>query len=80
MAKDALAGQSQRVQIAHEMENRIKAAAQRLHPHLTVTLKTADALMILEYGRRVSASYTNSSNAIPGPMRENVVPLSKAAN
>ena len=63
-----------------EWKNRIKAAAQRLHPHLSVTLKTADALMILEYGRRVSASYTNSSEAHSGRMRENVVPLSKAAS
>jgi len=62
-----------------EWKNRIKAAAQRLHPHLTVTLKTADALMILEYGRRVSASYTNSSEAHSGRVRENVVALSKAA-
>jgi crossover junction endodeoxyribonuclease RuvC len=33
-------------------KNKLKAEAQRRFPHLTVTLKTADALLILEYGLR----------------------------
>jgi hypothetical protein len=31
-------------------KNKLKAEAQRRFPHLEVTLKTADALLILEYG------------------------------
>lgn len=31
-------------------KNKLKAKAQQLFPHLDVTLKTADALLILEYG------------------------------
>ena len=36
-------------------KNRIKAKAQQLFPHLKVTLMTADALLICEYGRRLRA-------------------------
>jgi hypothetical protein len=36
-----------------EWKNKLKAEAQRLFPHLPVTLKTADALLILEYARRI---------------------------
>ena len=32
-----------------EWKNKLKAEAQRRFPHLNVTLKTADALLILEY-------------------------------
>lgn len=35
-----------------QWKNRLKGIAQRLFPHLTVTLATADALLILEYCRR----------------------------
>jgi hypothetical protein len=35
-----------------EWKNKLKAEAQRLFPHLPVTLKTADALLILDYARR----------------------------
>jgi len=31
-------------------KNKLKAKAQQLFPHLDITLKTADALLILEYG------------------------------
>ena len=34
-------------------KNKLKASAQRLYPHLRVTLQSADALLILEYGRKV---------------------------
>lgn len=34
-------------------KNHLKAHAQRLYPDLKVTLKTADALLILEYARRM---------------------------
>lgn len=34
-------------------KNHLKAMAQRLYPEIKVTLKTADALLILEYGRRM---------------------------
>jgi hypothetical protein len=36
-------------------KNKLKAEAQRRFPHLTVTLKTADALLILEYALGVGA-------------------------
>jgi hypothetical protein len=32
----------------------LKERAQALYPHLTVTLKTADALLILEAGKRTT--------------------------
>lgn len=38
-----------------EWKNKLKAEAQRRFPHLTVTLKTADALLILEYALGVGA-------------------------
>ena len=34
-----------------EWKNKLKAEAQRRFPHLRVTLKTSDALLILEYAR-----------------------------
>ena len=34
-------------------KNKLKAEAQRLYPHLKVTMKTADALLILEYYQRI---------------------------
>jgi hypothetical protein len=37
-----------------EWKNKLKAEAQRRFPHLPVTLKTADSLLILEYGMRVT--------------------------
>ena len=36
-------------QTSSEWKNKLKAEAQRKFPHLTVTLKTADALLILDY-------------------------------
>lgn len=38
-----------------QWKNRLKAKAQELFPHLKVTLGTADALLICEYGRRLRA-------------------------
>jgi len=35
-----------------EWKNKLKAEAQRRFPHLNVTLKTADALLMLEYAMR----------------------------
>ncbi|MEY2599793.1 MAG: Flavobacterium phage vB FspS tant8 [Verrucomicrobiota bacterium] len=37
-------------------KNHLKGKAQSLFPHLTVTLKTADALLILEAGMKLSRS------------------------
>jgi hypothetical protein len=34
-------------------KNKLKACAQRLYPHLRVTLQISDALLILEYSRKV---------------------------
>jgi crossover junction endodeoxyribonuclease RuvC len=36
-----------------EWKNKLKAEAQRLFPHLPVTLKTADAVLILDYAMRI---------------------------
>ena len=36
-----------------QWKNRLKGKAQQLFPHLKVTLATADALLICEYGRRL---------------------------
>lgn len=38
--------------IKHAWKAKLKEHAQRLHPQLHVTLSTADALLILEYGKR----------------------------
>jgi len=38
-----------------EWKNRHKALAQELFPHLKITHYTADALLIMEYGRRINA-------------------------
>lgn len=35
----------------HDWKNKLKARAQELYPDVKVTLKTADALLLLEYGR-----------------------------
>lgn len=37
-----------------EWKNKLKAEAQRLYPNLRITLKNADAVLILEYAKRVS--------------------------
>jgi hypothetical protein len=42
-----------------EWKNKLKAEAQRRFPHLKVTLKTADALLILEFARRNISAETN---------------------
>jgi crossover junction endodeoxyribonuclease RuvC len=61
-------------------KNKLKAAAQRLYPNLKVTLNTADALLILEFGRRFHGMFTNQKESTQEPARPNVVPLSKAAS
>ncbi len=38
-----------------EWKNKLKAKAQQLFPHVEVTLKTADALLLWEYGQRMEA-------------------------
>lgn len=38
-------------QAKRDWKNKLKAEAQRRFPHLAATLKTGDALLILEYGR-----------------------------
>ena len=35
-----------------QWKNHLKAEAQRLYPNINVTLKTADALLLLEYARK----------------------------
>lgn len=35
-------------------KNKLKAMAQRLYPNLNITLRTADAVLILEYARRLN--------------------------
>jgi hypothetical protein len=37
-----------------EWKNKLKAVAQRLYPHLKLTLATADALLILDYALRTA--------------------------
>jgi crossover junction endodeoxyribonuclease RuvC len=37
-----------------EWKNKLKAEAQRRYPNHSVTLKTADALLLLEYGRKIA--------------------------
>jgi hypothetical protein len=37
----------------HEWKRKLKEEAQRLFPNMDVTLKTADALLILEYAIRM---------------------------
>ena len=41
-----------------QWKNRLKGKAQQLFPHLKVTLATADALLIAEYGRRLRCEKT----------------------
>lgn len=43
-------------QLKYAWKKKLHDEAKRLCPHLTVTLKTADALLILEYGLRKHAS------------------------
>jgi hypothetical protein len=38
-----------------EWKRRLKSKAQELYPRITVTLKTADALLLLEYGQRTAS-------------------------
>lgn len=44
-------GNKRRDQSKTEWKNKLKAEAQRLYPHLGVTLKTADALLLLSYAK-----------------------------
>jgi hypothetical protein len=48
-----------------EWKNKLKAEAQRRFPKLSVTLSTADALLILEYGRSESVRMAESGGASP---------------
>jgi hypothetical protein len=41
-------------ELKREFKNRLKDTAQKLFPHLKVTLKTADALLIAEAARRIT--------------------------
>lgn len=41
-------------QLKTAWKNKLKSEAQRLYPNLISTLKTADAILILEYGRRIN--------------------------
>ena len=52
-----------------EWKNKLKAEAQRRFPNLSVTLSTADALLILEYGRHhiVRVAETGSGSVITKP-------------
>jgi len=50
-----------RERFKREWKHKLREVAQRLFPHLDVTLAKADALLILEYGRRIENCYP------PGP-------------
>ena len=52
-----------------EWKNKLKAEAQRRFPNLSVTLSTADALLIIEYGRHhiVRVAETGSGSTITKP-------------
>lgn len=45
-------GNSRKCRSKTAWKNKLKAAAQRLHPRLKLTLATCDAVLILEYGLR----------------------------
>lgn len=58
VTKDMDAGQKKKVKAANaklktEWKNKLKAEAQRRFPHLKVTLKTADALLLLDAALRM---------------------------
>jgi hypothetical protein len=61
-------------------KNKLKASAQRRYPHLKVTLNTADALLILEYGRRFHGVFTNVMEPNQKSERPNVVPVSSTGS
>lgn len=48
-----------------EWKNKLKAEAQRRFPKLSVTLSTADALLILEYGRANAVRLAEGGGASP---------------
>jgi hypothetical protein len=48
-------------------KNALKAEAQRRFPHLRVTLKTADALLILDFASRQGRSSSDCPASVPGP-------------
>jgi len=62
-----------------EWKNKIKAHAQRLYPHLKITLNTSDALVLLEYGRKSQASFPSDGSGLVTPTNTNVVPFAEAA-
>ena len=41
-----------KAEVKRNWKNKLKARAQQLYPHLEITLKTADALLLLEYAIR----------------------------
>jgi hypothetical protein len=47
-------GHREKTQSKCEWKNKLKAEAERLYPGVKVTLATADALLLLEYARRMS--------------------------
>ena len=53
-----------------EWKNKLKAEAQRRFPHLKVTLRTADALLILDYAMRGGKADTNFTNLHEGKTPE----------
>jgi hypothetical protein len=60
-------GNSRNCRSKTEWKNKLKAAAQRLNPHLRLTLPVADALLILEYGLRSRTIEMRSREGSPAP-------------
>ena len=56
-------------QLIRDWKNKLKATAQRLFPGTTVTLGNADALLIAEYGQRISTHPAGATGAT-NPMKE----------
>ena len=46
-------------------KNKLKGSAQRLYPRLHVTLQTADALLVLEYGRTTGGALVALNTTLP---------------
>ena len=59
-------GTASRCASKSEWKNKLKAEAQRRFPELGVTLKTADALLILEWARAAQASVRQSQTISAG--------------
>ncbi len=52
--QSALGMKKSKTESKTEWKNRLKAKAQQLFPHLKITLATADAILICEYGHRLN--------------------------